>query len=160
MQGIVASSVDEVEDKPCALDVAEEVEAEARALVRAFDQARDVRHHEPLPADVHDAQVGLQRREGVGADLRAGSGDGGSRVDLPAFGRPAMPTSASSLRSRRSRTSSPRWPRWAIRGAWWTELANRVLPQPPAASPRDHELLRFARQVAEVRLGSVLLDGP
>ena len=38
--------IDQMDQHAAALDVAEEADAEARALVRAFDQARDVGHDE------------------------------------------------------------------------------------------------------------------
>src|SRR5205085_969640 len=45
------------------------------------------------------------------------------RVDLPALGRPTMPTSAMSLSSRRSQRSSPGSPFSAMRGAWFVGVA-------------------------------------
>ena len=43
---IVAGGIDEMQQHAAALDMAEEARAEAGALVRALDQARDVGQHE------------------------------------------------------------------------------------------------------------------
>ena len=48
---------------PAALDMAEETVAEARALMRALDQAGNVGEHELAPVDAHDAEAGMQRGE-------------------------------------------------------------------------------------------------
>ena len=52
-------------------------------------------------------------------------------VDLPAFGKPTSPTSASSFRWRRRSFSSPGSPGCVLRGARLVEVANCALPQPP-----------------------------
>jgi len=54
-----------------------------------------------------------------------------SKVDLPAFGTPRMPTSDSSFRSRTSLASWPFCPLCAIRGAWLVDVAKRAFPLPP-----------------------------
>ena len=55
-----------------ALDMAEEAVAEARAFVRALDQAGNVGEHEVDAADAHDAEVGVERGERIIGDLRLG----------------------------------------------------------------------------------------
>ncbi len=62
-------AVDQVEQRPAALDMAEEARTEARAFVRALDQAGNVGHHELALADPHHAQPGMQRRERIIGDL-------------------------------------------------------------------------------------------
>src|SRR5208282_3310447 len=52
-------------------------------------------------------------------------------VDLPTFGYPTNPTSASSFNSRRKLRSSPGRPTSCSRGAWWVDVANWALPRPP-----------------------------
>src|ERR1039458_8410278 len=52
-------------------------------------------------------------------------------VDLPTFGYPTSPTSASSFNSRRKLRSSPGRPSSCSRGAWCVEVANCALPRPP-----------------------------
>ena len=71
--------VDEVDEDAGALDVAEELDAEAGAEVGAFDEAGHVGDGEGLlvgrVADLNDAEVGLEGGEGVVGDLGAGGGE-------------------------------------------------------------------------------------
>ena len=90
-----------------ALDVAQELVAEAAALGRAFDQPGDVGEHELVLVEAHDAEVRLERRERVVGDLR--------------LGRARPPRSAStsprsgSRRARRRRAASARGAASALR---------------------------------------------
>jgi hypothetical protein len=52
-----------------ALDMAEEAVADAHALMRALDQARNVGDDEFARVDTGDAEAGMQRREGIVGDL-------------------------------------------------------------------------------------------
>jgi len=91
-----------------ALDVAQEMGAEAVAQVCALDQAGNVGDHvAAVIVRADDAQVGLERGEGVIRDFRAAAEMREISVDLPALGKPTSPTSASSFNSRRRRRSSP-----------------------------------------------------
>ena len=80
--GMFARAVDEVEQHAAALDVAEEAVAEAGALVRALDQARDVGEHEFALGRPHDAEARLERRERIVGDLRLRRADGGEKGRL------------------------------------------------------------------------------
>ena len=71
-----------MEQRGAALDVAQELEAEALALAGALDQAGDIRDGEPNLARLDDAEVGMQRREGVVRDLRLGGRDGRDEAGL------------------------------------------------------------------------------
>ena len=62
--------VEHVHEQPRALDVGEEVVAEAGAVARALDQARDVGDHELAVGGLERAEVRLERRERVAGDLR------------------------------------------------------------------------------------------
>ena len=107
-------------EKPAPLDVLQEPDAQPGAAVRALDEPRDVGHDECAGrrSRRHDAQVRHQGREGVVGDLRAWPPRWREMsVDLPAFGRPMIPTSARSLSSRASLRSSPVRPGLANRGA-------------------------------------------
>ena len=65
----------------------EEAHADALAFVRALDDAGDIGHHEGTVVVVaHDAQVGLQRGEGVIGYLGLGRCDGGEEGALPGVG--------------------------------------------------------------------------
>ena len=69
-------AVDQVDQHGGALDVAQELPAQALPLVGASDQAGDVGHHVALVvAPVHDAEVRNERREGIAGDLRSRRGD-------------------------------------------------------------------------------------
>ena len=70
-----------------------------------------------------------------------------SSDDLPAFGRPTSPTSASSLRWSSTAPSSPGSPRSASRGACRTDDLKRVLPRPPAPPRGDRDLLAGPHEV-------------
>ena len=64
--------VDHVQQQAGALQVAQELVAQAGALGGALDQARDVGHDEALLGrDAHDAEIRMQRGERVVGDLRA-----------------------------------------------------------------------------------------
>ena len=64
-----------------------------------------------------------------------------SRVDLPAFGTPTMPTSAISFNSSRIQRSSPGSPFWAIRGACTVGDLKDQLPRPPRPLRDEHTLV-------------------
>ena len=60
-----------MDEQAAAVDVAQEVVAEARTVRRALDDAGNVRHDEAHAlVDVHDAEVGVERGEVVVGDLR------------------------------------------------------------------------------------------
>ena len=65
-----------------ALDMAEELESEALALAGALDEPRHVGDGEADIAGLHDAEVGVQRREGVLGDLRPRGRDRGDQARL------------------------------------------------------------------------------
>ena len=73
---VVLGGVDEVQQHAAALDVAEEARAETCTLVCALDQTRDVGQHEIDARLAHDAEVGMQRGEGIVGDLGLGRADG------------------------------------------------------------------------------------
>ena len=57
-------------EQAAAVDVAQEVVAEARTVRRALDDAGDVRHDEAHAlVDIHDAEVGEERGEVVVGNL-------------------------------------------------------------------------------------------
>jgi hypothetical protein len=82
--------IDQVEQQAGALDVAEELGAEAGAEVGAFDEAGhvgdDVGELVGLFADGDDAEVGLEGGEGVIGDFGLGGGDAGDEGGLAGVG--------------------------------------------------------------------------
>ena len=63
--------------------MAEEAVAEARAIRRAFDEARDVGEDEARAgAEIDDAEAGVKRRERIIGDLRMRGGGGGEEGGL------------------------------------------------------------------------------
>lgn len=88
--------VDQMNEKTRAFDVAEKADAEARALVRAFDKARKVGDHKSAAdigavgagaaVSVDDAEIRFERRKGIAGDLRARSGNYRNQRGLPSIG--------------------------------------------------------------------------
>ena len=75
VDGILAERVDQVEQQPRALDMAEEAVADARAFGRALDQPGNVGEHELAALVADDAELRAERRERIVADLGRGVGD-------------------------------------------------------------------------------------
>ena len=72
-----------------ALDVAQELEAEPLALVRAFDDAGNVGDDErAVVAELHDAEVRRERRERIVGDLGTRRGDHREQRALAGVGLP------------------------------------------------------------------------
>lgn len=70
-----------------ALDMAQEAGAESAALVRPLDDAGNVGHDERfMVADLHDAQIGFERGEGIVGDLGFGSGNSREQRTLARIG--------------------------------------------------------------------------
>ena len=78
-------------------------------------------------------------------------------VDLPTFGKPSRPASASTRSSRRSSRCSPGVPGSACRGARFVGVAKWMVAAPAASAARDHGALAGGAQVGEqlARLGVV-----
>src|ERR1700737_4379870 len=75
---VAGGGVDDVDQHAGAIDVAKELQAEARSGVRTFDQAGQVRHDEGgVLCKLDDAEHGLEGREGIVGDLRFGGAGGG-----------------------------------------------------------------------------------
>ena len=64
-----AGGVQDVNQEAGPLQVAQEAQPQPGAFARPFDQAGDVRHDEALVVDADDAEVRLERGEGVIGDL-------------------------------------------------------------------------------------------
>nr|BFF11553.1 hypothetical protein GCM10025699_28560 [Microbacterium flavescens] len=84
--GIERGAVEDVHQRGAALDVAEELEAQALALARALDEAGNVGDGEPDFSRLHDAEVGVQRGERVVGDLRPRGRDGRDQTGLAGRG--------------------------------------------------------------------------
>ena len=80
--GLDGGGVDDVHQRGAALDVAQEVVAEAAALAGALDQAGHVGDGERRVAGGDHAEVGDQRRERVVGDLGPGPRDRGDQAGL------------------------------------------------------------------------------
>ena len=80
---LVRREIDEMDEHRAALDVAEELVAEAVTFVRAFDEAGDVGDDEGLVVvGADDAEVRDERGEGIVGDLRLGGADDGDQRRL------------------------------------------------------------------------------
>ena len=70
LAGMLAGRIDQMQQHAAALDMAEEAVAEARAFMRALDQPGNIREHEFAAVGIHDAELRMQRGEGIVGDLR------------------------------------------------------------------------------------------
>ena len=84
--GLDGGGVDDVHQRRAALDVAQEVVAEAAALAGALDQAGHVGDGERRVAGAHDAEVGHQGGERVVGDLGPGPRHRGDQAGLARAG--------------------------------------------------------------------------
>ena len=82
-----AGRIDQMQQHAAALDMAEEAVAEAGAFMRALDQAGNVGEHEFAALRVHDAELRMQRGEGIVGDLRFGRADDGEEGRLAGIGQ-------------------------------------------------------------------------
>ena len=120
----------------------------------ALDEAGDVGDHERALAGQPDhAEVRHQRRERVVGDLGARAEMRAMSVDLPTFGKPSRPTSASSLSSRRR--CAPRRASRArrVRGARSVERGEVDVAAAALAALRDDEALAVRREIGEELAG-------
>ena len=82
-----AADVNEMQQHAAALHMAEETVAEAQTLMGALDEAGNVRQHEFALIHAHDAQIGMERGEGIVGDLRLGGGDRGQEGRFARIGQ-------------------------------------------------------------------------
>ena len=87
LAGMFAGGVDQVQQHAAALDMAEKPVAEAGAFMRALDQAGNVGEHEFAALRVHDAELRMQRGEGIVGDLRFRRADDGEEGRLAGVGQ-------------------------------------------------------------------------
>jgi hypothetical protein len=117
---ILRRAVDQVQQHRAALHMAEEHVAEPPALMGALDQAGNVGHDEFRAIDAHDAEIGVQRGEGIIRDLRPRVGGGGEKGRLARVGQAQQPTSAISFSRSQIVRSIPGWPGLARAApGWW-----------------------------------------
>ena len=83
---VLLRRIHQVQKHAAAFHVAQEAIAQPRTLVRAFDQAGNIGQHEIGVAGAHDAEIGVQGREGIAGDLRLGRRDGGKECGLAGIG--------------------------------------------------------------------------
>ena len=76
-----------MQENAAALDMTEETVAEAHALMRAFDQAGKIRHHEFAPVHGKHAELRMQCGERIIRDFRFGRADGGEECRLARVGQ-------------------------------------------------------------------------
>jgi hypothetical protein len=107
-----------MQQHPRALDMAQEPVANADALMRALDEARDIGNDEFAAIDGGNAEVRRQRGERIVGDLWLGGGDAGEKRRFARIGQSDDP----GVRDERSQItrSAPSRPGLAWRGAWFT----------------------------------------
>ena len=86
-----AGRVDQMNQRPAALDMAEKAVAEAEAFVGALDQAGNVGEHEVALVDPDHAEVGVDGGEGIVGDLRPRRRDRGEQRRLAGVGQADQP---------------------------------------------------------------------
>ena len=82
-----ARRIDEMQQNPAAFDMAEETVAEAKAFMRAFDEAGNVGENEFASVAGNDAELRIERGEGIIGDLRLGGGDGREKGRFAGIGQ-------------------------------------------------------------------------
>src|SRR5437763_720810 len=75
LERIGARCVDHVNEKPRALDVPQELLAEAKTAARPLDEPGDVGDDELAIVEPRDAQIRNERREWIVRDLRSSAGE-------------------------------------------------------------------------------------
>ena len=99
----ICGNVKHIDQDAGALQMAQESDPEAEALVSAFDQPGNIGDIEAVfLGDSHAAQVRRERGERVGAIFGRAAVSAASRVDLPALGSPTRPASATRRNSSRT----------------------------------------------------------
>ena len=97
---LAAGHVHHVDQQAAAVDMAQEVVAQARALAGTLNDAGDVGHDEgDALVHPHDAQVGIQGGEVVVGDFGLGLGYHAQKGGFAHVGEAHQPTSASSFSS-------------------------------------------------------------
>jgi hypothetical protein len=141
---MLAGAVDEMQQDAAALDMAEEAVAETGAFMRALDQAGNVGEHEFAAVDLDDAELRMQRGEGIVGDLRFGRADRGEKGRLAGIGQADQAGIGDQLQPQPDRALLAGWPGLARRGARLVEDLKCALPKPPlpplastARSPRS-----------------------
>ena len=158
---VARRTVDDVDEDPRPLDMAQEGVAESGAAARALDEPGHVGdRRSPLVvlAEVHDAEVRLERRERVVGDLGRGGGDSGEDRGLARVRQPDEPDvgdqpeleSEPALRARLALLGVLR--RLVGRG-----LEVRVA-EAAATAAGDHRTLADRDEVRHERAGLVVVD--
>ena len=75
---LFARDIDEVQQQPCAFDMAKKLKAQPVPFRRSLDQPRDICYDNcRMIIIANNAEQRLERGEGIGRDLRLGGGDAG-----------------------------------------------------------------------------------
>ena len=146
---VLVVGVDEMDQHPGALDMAEEAVADAGALGRALDQAGNVGEHEVDALVTDDAELGMKRRERIVADLGLGVGDGVEEGRLAGIGQPDQPGVGDQLEAKphpqlRARPAGAVLARRAIGGGLEAGIAAAAL-----AALQQHDPLADLGEVGE-----------
>ncbi len=124
-------AVDDVHERAAALDVPQELQAEALALAGAGDQAGDVGDGVADLAGLHDAEVGHQGGERVVGDLGPGRGERGDQAGLAGAREADQRDVGDRLELEDDVVASPGSPSRAKPGALRRAEASAALPRPP-----------------------------
>jgi hypothetical protein len=115
-----------------ALQMLQEANAQARAIGGAFDQPRDIRHHESCArAHRHHAQIRMQRGERIIGHFGSRRRHGANQRGLAGIGQPEQSHIGDQLQFQLQLALLSRQPKPALRGVRLVLDLKRVLPQPP-----------------------------
>ena len=139
--------IEHVHEQPGALDVSEEVVAEPRAGARALDQPGDVREHELALVGLQRAEHRLERREGVGGDLRLRAGHARQQRGLARVREADEPDVGEQLQMQLDRALLARQPALGQPRRLPDGGLEAGVPAPPGAAARERRRLARPHQV-------------
>ena len=149
---VAGGAVDDLEQDPGPLDVAQERVTQARTRRRALDQPGHVGDRRPpavVDAQVHDAQVGLERGERVGRDLRLGGGEGREQRRLAGVGQAHEADVGDQPQLEVDRALLARLAALGVRGRLVGRGLEVRVAEAAATAARDHDLLADGDEVRD-----------
>ena len=146
--GVGLRPVDDVDEEPRALEVGEELVAEAHALARAFDQTGNVGDGELAAVGRLDgAEHGLKRRERVVGDLRGRVRDPPEERRLARVREPGERCVRDQLETKLERELRTRQPDLCEARCLPCRCREAGVPPATGTAARDDDALRRAREV-------------
>ena len=155
---MLAGAVDEMQEHAAAFDMAEKTVAEPDTLMCALDQAGNVGQHELAAVAVDDAELRMQRREGIVGDLRLGRAH---RREKGRFARVGQPDNAGIGNQLEAQPDGELLAGLAGIGVAWRPVGRALEPRVAEATvsaAREHHPLAHRGEVGEQGLAVFLVD--